>query len=529
VDSRAGKTALLVLAALYAAWSALYVWRTSFVAGELRVFCLWDDAMISMRYAQHLAEGRGLLWNPGEEPVQGMSNLGLTLLMAGLHRLPLDPLRLSLPLQLLNLAGLVFVLLRLARVARELWHDDWIAGVTAVSLALCAPLAVWGLQGADTTAVAVWLTLAVGWLARAGPVWPRGLFAFVAAGVVLRLDCAIFAPCFLAASLLYPGPARRRALAGAAWLAGALAAVLGFGALYYGDPLPNTFYLKATGAPLRLVLGSGWAQLVAWAGLLPALFLGAIAAPRGRHRPPILVCAGLVVTALLYHLWVGGDWLVPYGSRFVTPVLPFLLLLCAAGCRALFAMWLPAGVLGRAPVAAGLGALALLPAFLTNPEVAANEWLVPGAPTMLREVNARHVHIALYLREHAEPGTTVAAHWAGVVPYFSRLPTVDVLGKSDRHIARLAVDRFAPGHSKWDWDYVLGERRPDLFLDVSRGLEERPDFRESYWRAETRDGLAFWLRRSSAARIHDPDLVLAEVSAPAPPRPGAARAAGAHE
>jgi hypothetical protein len=302
----------------------------------------------------------------------------------------------------------------------------------------------------------------------------------------------------------------RRALAGAAWLGGGLAALLGFGVLYYGDPLPNTFYLKATGAPLSLVLGSGWAQLLAWAGLVPALFLAGVVALRERRRPPVLVCAGLVATALLYHVWVGGDWLVWYGSRFVTPVLPFLLLLGAAGCRALFAMWIPAGALGRGPVAAGLGALALLPAFLTNPEVPANEWLLPGAPTMLREVNARHVRLALYLREHADPQTSIAAHWAGVVPYFSRLPTVDVLGKSDRHIARLAVDRFAPGHSKWDWDYVLGVRRPDLFIDVSRGLEERADFRADYARATTRDGLELWLRRASASRLRDPGLVLAD-------------------
>ena len=62
--------------------------RTSFELDGVRVFTLWDDAMVSMRYAGHLAAGRGLTWNDGER-VQGFSNPGVTLLMALLHLLPL--------------------------------------------------------------------------------------------------------------------------------------------------------------------------------------------------------------------------------------------------------------------------------------------------------------------------------------------------------------------------------------------------------------------------------------------------------
>ena len=45
--------------------------------------CLFDDAMISMRYARNLAEGHGLVFNAGEY-VQGFSNPLMTLLMAAL-------------------------------------------------------------------------------------------------------------------------------------------------------------------------------------------------------------------------------------------------------------------------------------------------------------------------------------------------------------------------------------------------------------------------------------------------------------
>jgi len=78
---------VLLLAALLA-WGALYVARTGFVYAGEPVFSLWDDAMISMRYARNLAAGQGLVWNPGGERVQGFSDPLPTLAMAALHALP---------------------------------------------------------------------------------------------------------------------------------------------------------------------------------------------------------------------------------------------------------------------------------------------------------------------------------------------------------------------------------------------------------------------------------------------------------
>ena len=48
---------------------------------ERRAF-LGDDSFISFRYAKHLTEGQGLVWNPGER-VEGYTNFLWVLLMAG--------------------------------------------------------------------------------------------------------------------------------------------------------------------------------------------------------------------------------------------------------------------------------------------------------------------------------------------------------------------------------------------------------------------------------------------------------------
>ena len=67
-----------------------------------------------------------------------------------------------------------------------------------------------------------------------------------------------------------------------------------------------------------------------------------------------------------------------------------------------------------------------------------------------------------------------------MLSYFSERPGIDVLGRSDRRIARMQVDRFEPGHAKWDWDYMVNEARPHIIVFASRGLALRSDFRANY-------------------------------------------------
>jgi hypothetical protein len=79
---------------------------------------------------------------------------------------------------------------------------------------------------------------------------------------------------------------------------------------------------------------------------------------------------------------------------------------------------------------------------------------------------------------------------AGAVPYWSQLPCLDMLGLSDRHIARAPVPGGGwIGHEKGDAAYVL-ERRPDLLLfgtpggsdptGTYAGLMQAPVFRAQY-------------------------------------------------
>jgi hypothetical protein len=213
----------------------------------------------------------------------------------------------------------------------------------------------------------------------------------------------------------------------------------------------------------------------------------------------------VIAAALAYHVHVGGDWLPDHVSRYVVPVLP-LLALVYAGAAWRAAVWLSARI---PPAAAALAfALALLAGGAAlSPPAPRTEWLSAGAPTLLRDYNERLYRYGVYLRDHSAPDTVIALHWAGLTAYFADRPAIDMLGRSDRHIARLEVTGFAPGHSKWDWDYLVYERRPDLILGADRGLESHSGFLARYAPARAEGNLTFFLRDDARAKILDPALV----------------------
>lgn len=48
------------------------------------VYATSDDAFISLRYAPNLSDGHGLVYNPGEQPVEGIRNLLLSIVATAL-------------------------------------------------------------------------------------------------------------------------------------------------------------------------------------------------------------------------------------------------------------------------------------------------------------------------------------------------------------------------------------------------------------------------------------------------------------
>jgi hypothetical protein len=272
------------------------------------------------------------------------------------------------------------------------------------------------------------------------------------------------------------------------------AALTLFRLVYYGSPLPNTYDLKMGGWPLVPRLENGWKFVGPFLDTsrylaLPAL--GSLAFQRDGRRL-LLICFAAAVLAT--QVWVGGDawryW------RLLVPAVVVCIVLSVDALGALL-RWL----LGTERKALVVGfALACSAAGLWPANHPFFDELRLKVPPYMVYLNRRSVKVALKLRRYVEPPGSVAVMAAGAVPYYSGLRGVDVLGKSDRHVARLPPrgvgQTITPGHNKFDLHYSIGELRPDAIYDALAWARHEPGIFEIVTRSYvSRD--VFWFRRDS--------------------------------
>jgi arabinofuranosyltransferase len=451
-----------------------------------------DDAYISYRYAQNLARGEGLVFNPGER-VEGYSNLLYVLLLAPVARVAgADAIYLiSVGLNLLFAAGAWALFSRLA--ARRL--DPPRAALASLLFGLCPVLWLWTASGMETPfflllQIAIWLLVdraAQGEAAR-----PALLTAVVALSVLARAD-GFLVPAIAVLYLLAIGRKREAFVAGAA-LGATLAGLVGWRLSYYGHPLPNTYYAKVSG-PVGERLLQGTLQLLSIAlnaGLLPhfaALLLAAVACrrrsvagPSPHPRVPFEVVLGL--GWLAYWIYVGGD---VFAERM-------LLILFPIGVRLLLDPTLfPLPGRGVIAVVTGTALFQLIPL------------LVDTRFGYRVDRYDRWVLVGKHLAQERYSGRLLAVDAAGKVPFYSGLRTVDMLGLNDEHIAHLPAHYFEAGHNKHDPDYVLS-RRPDLIADwIDLRLDLRFGLtREKYERAGYRlEALVFTRKERPREALRD--------------------------
>lgn len=93
------------------------------------------------------------------------------------------------------------------------------------------------------------------------------------------------------------------------------------------------------------------------------------------------------------------------------------------------------------------------------------QWMGDGGA--YRTLDQPATELGLALHEVTRPDATVAVVAAGAPIYYSERAGVDLLGKSDAHIAaRPSREPFLPGHTKWDYRYSIGELRPDVIAEL---------------------------------------------------------------
>ncbi|HEX6303318.1 MAG TPA: hypothetical protein VFZ76_03950 [Anaerolineales bacterium] len=510
--------ALILL--VYAVYAGVYIYKTSFVVSGQRFFVLFDDAMISMRYARNLADGYGLVWNPGAERVEGYTNPLWVVFMAVFHTFPIPASKMSLLIQISGgiflMANLFFVKL----IAAEL-SGNWLVGMLAVVLtAFYTPLNNWGLQGMEVSLLTLILSVVI-WLSlrylRTGNFSPW-LYGLLGLSTLIRVDMAV--PYLVVLGFLViavPGQRRQNLLWGLGVLALFIVSQSLFRLVYYGDLLPNTYYLKMSGSPILLRLASGFYALVQFIWSLNwVLFLFPLVVLVFRRDRSVLLPFLLIAGQLAYSVYVGGDaWEHRGGSnRYISMIMPafFILFIYAADLARTAAE--SKFQLGEARIQAytNLGLILFVLASMINFNFLENfrsleRWTLLRQPLFV-EGNKEYVRISLALEKITQPQARIAVVSAGAIPYFTDRYAIDLLGKNDVRIAHLdarstggllnSLANFRPGHMKWDYDYSIGELKPDVVVQLWGKTEEAQAYLDKYYVVGGAPGdLPFNLRQGS--------------------------------
>lgn len=507
-SARYGLT-LVPLGATVALYAALIQGASFHSEGRL-FFTLFDDAMISMRYARNLAHGDGLVWNPGDAPVEGYTNFLWTAWMAALHLSRIPEAVLSLGVMLSGIPLLMASAYVARRIALRVFDGSSVAAVAFWGTALYYPLAFWTLRGMEVGLITLLTLLAIlAALRLRSDSSPRDacvLCGALALGLLTRMDFVVPAAVVIAwvvGSTKKARPALCLALCGT--VAATLAAHSAFRLLYYGDLLPNTYYLKVAGvSPLtRLARGvESLAYLHAvhlFGALVPAA--GYLYLRRLALRAEDVLLLAVAASLFLYSASVGGDAWESFGfaNRYVVPAVPLLLMFASRGIEvlvsgerradrvlvsalvgALFATSLLNVVLGShgvrrlqvippsleveaarvgLPLVLAVALMVLRPAVHHGRGPTGGAALVTANVVLIVSLSAapvvgwashgaeqQHEDVAwarygILLRQATEPDAMIAVTSAGAISYFSHRTTVDELGKSDSLIAKGPIVR----------------------------------------------------------------------------------------
>jgi hypothetical protein len=516
-----GSTLLLSLAWLFIQWKTLQGFDFTASGGPL--WGVADDVYISADFGRTLAHGGGPRWFPGAPKVEGFTSPLWTLLLAGVELLPgASGKRLGLAIFAVNAVVLVALARTVVGVLVTLPPPGngrkWALSVGLPVAAISGvAISYWAGNGFETPLVGLLSLAAFDRALREDDPWSSlKVGALTALGAFTRLDALLYC----GAPLLYvtfAGPRARsfgKRLAGPAVVAVSLACQFVGRFLYYGEWLPNTYYLKATGWALRERTLQGWWQNAP--ALIPLIVfllpVTAVLLPRLERREiwRVVIPLGVFVLSVAYSTSLGGDLAYEvYGyDRFTSIGAVFL----SVGLPALFVGAANASRPGRLAGACAALAVAASPVWL-RPDLMTGRLQLREpphlaglrTPLLVRDtLTLTWIRYGEAVARITRPRATVAVCAAGATVYFSNRRAVDILGKVDKRIARLRVPPKAPpdarcwrgypgaGHNKEDVRGTFGMYAPDVALVAP------PAANASSYRAVAFDGLPFWVRIGSS-------------------------------
>ena len=242
--------------------------------------------------------------------------------------------------------------------------------------------------------------------------------------------------------------------------------------VYYGWPLPNTFYVKSAGGPGTWMLGLYYLRRFAedfGVGFLALVaLLGWPVSWDWRRRDLFELTALITVAFAAYVVKVGGDFMGLY--RFILPLAPLAAVVLQEAVRTLVQRLsgiVPRTVLVAAGVAAAAAFVAGSVQVSRKAAAGGSDWAGGSgidSPGYLKHYVDERVPIALWMAPHVRPQHLASVGGAGVIPYYSGIRSFDCFGLVDETIAHDPAMTISnrPGHQKWVSHGYLFARRPTI-------------------------------------------------------------------
>jgi hypothetical protein len=392
------RVGLWLIAAAFFTWTASSTWDS-----------VVDDAYITARYAAQLAAGNGVVFNAGEPPVEGVTNLAWTFWLAIGERLHLDMLDWMIRSGWLHalacLALMIPVTDALSRPAAPAAGPPAApatSALPAILLALFPHFGVVATNGLETTQWVASVLLTVwAWLELEGRRrWLAG--AAAAAMIWVRPEAMAVAGVLTAFDALRRRHDRPALLAFAApWIV-SLLALLAWRYSTYGLLLPNTWYAK-TSFPITETFTVNAAYFTPEVWVTGSLLLTFLAAAAWMVRDLRMAGVAAVIALLIYVPLNVYEWMP--GLRLFQPSIALTLCLVGAAVNRL-----PRARVGPASAALIVAMTAL--AWESGERARAYD----SRHTVERRNGAATA--AYHVGKAMKPGAWVATRDAGVFAYF---------------------------------------------------------------------------------------------------------------
>lgn len=424
------------------------------------VYAPCDDAYIYLVYVKSFLEGRGFTYNG--EVVQGFSSILWPWLIV-----PMGILEIKLPraVEMLSIFSAVFVLAASYSIGKRLGLTMVQAAIPGAALALTGDFAFYAGDGLETVLFAGMVLIAVSFLFRPEPkqvLSNKWLLISLFLLVLVRPE-GLLISVIIVGWLTYESRNLASGMALSLKLLLMLFPIYLALKLVYGDWLPATYYAKSGAGLANLEQGIAYTtDFVKLYAPIPILLILAFALRWKKIRKAALPIALLLLAWIAQVTLQGGDNMV--GFRMYLPILPVIYLIIAYAFRdvpiRLFSI-VAVGVAAYLFWAYNFGAFMSGERDISIREHA-DQW---------RNGYPQRKALGLWLKDTFVPGTKVALSAAGIIPYFSRLPTIDMLGLNNRSIALFGHrDRsLLYGHQVGDGDYVLNNS-PGVII-LGRGLQ----------------------------------------------------------